>query len=166
MNITIGKSYFGTYELATHLTGRYPENWKGYKFKKPIASLALGVDMQSIAKPDAIQELLLGKPLDRGTGFIPKSDILDIQTAIGQGKGVAGKVMVQHYDSEGNPDGVSQLQFGSYSQGQDTIMGQALQFVLIDECPKDKTILPQCVKRTWSFEGDARVLCTFTPEAG
>lgn len=162
----IGKSDVGTYELAIHLTGRYPEGWDGYRFNGPIDTLALGVDLNTISKPDQLQEKLLGKLDDRGTGFIPKDTIVEIKNKVGMGSGVAESVRVTHYDAEGNPDGVSRLLFGSYSQGQDVLMGLALQFVLIDEMPTDDAILPQCIKRTWSFRGDARVLCTFTPERG
>lgn len=162
----IGKSDVGTYELAIHLTGLYPEDWIGYRFTGPIESIALGVDLATLAKSDQLQEKLLGKLEDRGTGFIPKDDIVEIKNKVGMGASVAEMVRVQHYDADGNPDGVSRLLFGSYSQGQDVLMGLALQFVLIDECPTDDTILPQCIKRTWGFKGAARVLCTFTPEKG
>ena len=162
----IGKSDVGTYELGLHLTGRYPEDWAGYRFSGPIDSLALGVDLATISKPDQLQEKLLGKLDDRGTGFIPKDAIVEIKNKVGMGAGVVESVRIQHYDADGKPDGISRLLFGSYSQGQDVLMGLALQFVLIDEMPTDDTILPQCIKRTWSFRGDARVLCTFTPERG
>lgn len=152
--------------MAIHLTGRYPKDWVGYRFTTPIDAIALGVDLGTISKPDQIQEKLLGKVEDRGTGFIPKDSIVEIKNKVGMGSGVAETVRVQHYDAEGKPDGISRLLFGSYSQGQDVLMGLALQFVLIDECPTDDTILPQSIKRTWGFKGDARVLCTFTPEKG
>lgn len=162
----IGKSDVGTYELSIHLTGRYPDDWSGYRFSGPLDALALGVDLATISKPDQLQEKLLGKLEDRGTGFIPKEAIVEIKNKIGMGQGVAETVRVQHYDADGKPDGISRLLFGSYSQGQDVLMGLSLQFILIDECPTDDAILPQCIKRTWSFKGDARVLCTFTPEKG
>lgn len=162
----IGKSDVGTYELSIHLTGLYPEGWTGYRFTGPIEAIALGVDLATLAKSDQLQEKLLGKVEDRGTGFIPKDCIVEIKNKVGMGATVAETIRVQHYDADGNPDGISRLLFGSYSQGQDVLMGLALNFVLIDECPSDDTILPQSIKRTWGFKGDARVLCTFTPEKG
>lgn len=162
----IGKSDVGTYELSIHLTGCYPEDWTGYRFSGPIEAIALGVDLATLAKSDQLQEKLLGKVEDRGTGFIPKDHIVEIKNKVGMGASVAETIRIQHYNSDGEPDGVSRLLFGSYSQGQDVLMGLALNFVLIDECPSDDTILPQSIKRTWGFKGDARVLCTFTPEKG
>ena len=32
----VGKSYVGAMEMAIHLTGQYPDWWKGKKFDKPI----------------------------------------------------------------------------------------------------------------------------------
>lgn len=159
----LGKSYFGTYETAVHLTGRYPKDWKGHKFDEPINAIALGIDFTQIAKPKAMMELLLGTPSDRGSGWIPKEDIVEIRNKMSN---VAGTVLVKHYNSCGEQDGVSRLDFGSYNQGDEVIMGAAYHWFLIDECPTDDSILEQCKKRQWSLKGKGRGLCVFTPEKG
>lgn len=148
-----------------HLTGRYPENWQGYKFDcGAINAVALGVDFTQIAKPKAMMELLIGPPEDRGSGWIPKEDIVRIVPKMGY-RDVAATVYVKHY-TNGVYDGDSRLDFGSYNQGDEVIMGAVYHWFYIDECPSDDTILEQCKKRQWSLKGKGRGLCVFTPEKG
>lgn len=148
-----------------HLTGRYPENWQGYKFDcGAINAVALGVDFTQIAKPKAMMELLIGLPEDRGSGWIPKEDIVRIVPKMGY-RDVAATVYVKHY-TNGVYDGDSRLDFGSYNQGDEVIMGAVYHWFYIDECPSDDTILEQCKKRQWSLKGKGRGLCVFTPEKG
>lgn len=153
----LGKTYFGTYELALHLTGLYPNDWNGFKFDKPINALALGNSWSQLMMPKALHELLMGPQHDNGSGWIPKNCILN-KTGSGQ-LGAYRKVEVQHISGE-----ISTLTFGTYMSGDESFMGAAIDFFLIDECPNDKTILSQCVKRTWSTNGKG--LCVFTPERG
>ena len=159
----LGKSFFGTYETAVHLTGRYPDAWEGLRFEGPINAVALGVDFTQIAKPKAMQELLIGVPSDRGTGWIPKNDILRMTPKMGV-RDVVATMYVKHYDANGLEDGESRLDFGSYNQGDDVLMGAAYDWFLIDECPTDDTIFEQAKKRTWSCNGKG--MCVFTPEKG
>lgn len=160
----LGKSFFGTYETAVHLTGKYPDNWTGHKFNcGPINAVALGVDFTQIAKPLAMQELLIGPPSDRGAGWIPKEDIVRMTPKMGV-RDVVATIYVKHYDEFGVHDGESRLDFGSYNQGDEVLMGAAYHWFLIDECPTDDTILEQAKKRTWSVNGKG--LCVFTPEKG
>lgn len=161
----IGKSYVGTYETAMHLTGRYPKDWQGLKIQhgRGINAVALGVDFTQIAKPLAMQELLIGPPSARGTGFIPKDDIVKMTPKMGI-RDVVSTIYVKHYDENGIYDGDSRLDFGSYNQGDDVLMGAAYDWFLIDESPSDDTIFEQCKKRGWSVEGSG--LCVLTPEKG
>lgn len=160
----LGKSYFGTYETAMHLTGKYPKDWTGHKFNVgPINAVALGVDFTQIAKPLAMQELLIGNSSDRGAGWIPKDDIVKMIPKMGV-RDVIATVYVKHYDEHGLHDGESRLDFGSYTQGDSVLMGAAYHWFLIDECPSDDTILEQAKKRTWSVDGLG--MCVFTPEKG
>ena len=43
----IGKSYCGSAEMSFHLTGLYPEWWKGKRFKQPIVGWAGGVSNET-----------------------------------------------------------------------------------------------------------------------
>ena len=38
----VGKSFVGAMEMSIHLTGEYPEWWKGKKFKGPIKAWVCG----------------------------------------------------------------------------------------------------------------------------
>lgn len=153
----MGKTYFGTYELAVHLTGLYPDDWDGYRFDKPINAMALGSSWGQISLPGSLHDLLFGPRDSIGTGWIPKDRMLNKISA-----GVFGcfkKVEVKHACG-----GISTITIGSYEQSDVAIMGANLDFFLIDEQPSDKNILPQLVKRTWSSNGIG--LATFTPEKG
>jgi phage terminase large subunit-like protein len=64
--------------------------------------------------------------------------------------------------------GTAVVQFWSYTQGQHAIMGDVVDWVHIDEEPRDQNIRPQVLTRT--INGDrgrgGRVIYTFTPENG
>ena len=64
----------GAYEASLHLTGRYPEWWKGRRFSKPISAWAAG--QTSKTTRDIIQLALLGSAPRFGTGMIPADAIL------------------------------------------------------------------------------------------
>lgn len=106
--------------------------------------------------PHALHELIMGPLSDIGSGWIPKDCIINTLKKSG-GQGAYASVEIRHVSG-----GVSTLKFGTYDSTDDSIQGAALHFALIDECPSDRTILPQCVKRTWTTKG--LVLCSFTPE--
>lgn len=156
----LGKSFSAGFELSCHLTGDYPDWWNGKRFSKAINAAALGFDFSQIARPGAMQSLICGSSDDRGSGFIHKDEIVDI---IQRTKGVIGTIYVQH-KTNGVPDGISRLDFGAYSQGDECLMGASYDFGLIDECPRDDTIFEQLKKRTWDVKGST--LCVFTPEKG
>lgn len=153
----LGKSFAATYELCLHLTGLYPEWWTGHRFTTPTNCLMLGESWSQVMNAEAIHDLVFGSLMDIGTGWLPKDSIVDTQKS-GQ-LGAIAMVTVKHISG-----GYSRLKVGTYQSGDKVLMGSALDFVLIDECPDDKTILPQCVKRTWSRNG--LVLAAFTPERG
>ena len=74
----IGKSFCGAMEMAYHLTGKYPDWWKGKKFDKPIRAWVGGVSNETTR--DVCQKELVGQPDDpsaKGTGSIPLDDIGD-----------------------------------------------------------------------------------------
>ena len=76
----VGKSLLGSFELAIHLTGRYPSWWQGRRFNGPIKAWAAGDSSKTVR--EIIQEKLLGKPGQLGTGMIPKDAIIPTGTRI------------------------------------------------------------------------------------
>ncbi len=159
----IGKTYTGTTIDAFHLTGDYPDDWEGHKFEFPPHCWGLGYSMEKTR--DLLQSALFGD-FTSGIGFagglIPKDRIVGWESAQGTINAMR-TVRVKHASG-----GTASIQFWSYAQGQHAIMGDVVDWVHIDEEPKDQTIRPQVLTRT--INGDkgegGRIIYTFTPENG
>jgi phage terminase large subunit-like protein len=158
-----GKSETGAYESTAHLTGRYPEWWKGRVWKRPVRAWADGET--SLLVRDVQQKKLCGPPgvaEDFGTGFIPKEDIVDTSLARGV-TDAYDTIQVKHYRSDGTPDGVSTLTFKSYEQGQKKHQGEPIDFDWCDEEPPED-VYSEILTRTTATDG--MVMVTFTPLQG
>ena len=75
----IGKTVSTCYEVAMHLTGRYPTWWKGKVFTGPITVMVAGEGWQQVAM--VLQNELLGTQDIKiteavGTGAIPRDSIV------------------------------------------------------------------------------------------
>jgi phage terminase large subunit-like protein len=159
----IGKSMTGRVMDACHLTGDYPDDYPGHKFEHPPLCWCLGYSMEKTR--DLLQNHLFGK-FRPGEGFegglVPKDRIVSWESAIGTPNAMR-TVRVKHVTG-----GTSVMQFWSYSQGQHAIMGDIVDWVHVDEEPRDQTIRPQLITRT--ANGDkgrgGRVIYTLTPENG
>nr|UYL16517.1 MAG: terminase large subunit [Caudoviricetes sp.] len=159
----LGKSYFSTYETAIHCTGRYPKDWTGLKFNKAnLNVLVMGWDWSQINRPKCTAELLLGTAEDRGSGWIPKDDIVRMVPKMGV-RDTISTVYIKHYDENGIYDGDTRLTFDVYSAGMGTLMGMEIDFALMDEQVPEE-IFSQVKKRLWSSRGSA--LYVATPEGG
>ena len=154
----VGKTYCGAAETAYHLTGNYPEWWKGRRFNKPIRAWAAGESNDTTR--DIIQKELFGNPQDptkKGTGAVPLDNIVETVRKPGVPNAFSS-VLVKH-GSGGN----SQISFKAYEQGFEKFMGEAIDVVWLDEEPKQE-IFSQCITRT--ADTDGIVYMTFTPERG
>jgi len=157
----IGKTYTGTDIDAMHLLGDYPDDWPGHKFDFPPMCWGLGYSMEKTR--DLLQSALFGKYIagEFEGGLVPKSRILSHESATGTPNAMR-TIRVKHKLGE------SVIQFWSYSQGSHAIMGDVVDFIHVDEEPKDQTIRPQLLTR--SINGDkgkgGRIIYTFTPENG
>lgn len=158
----VGKSRTGCLIDSFHLTGNYPEDWKGHKFERPILAWLLGYSGEKTR--DLLQSKLFGRFIGNEFegGYIKKEDIIDHKAMTGT-SGAMREVRVRHKSG-----GISTCQFWSYSQGQHALMGDVVDWFHIDEEPKDKSIYPQVLTRT--INGDqgrgGRGILTFTPENG
>ena len=161
----VGKTYTGCYMDAIHATGRYPDDWKGHKFISPPLIWCLGYSGEKCR--DILQSALFGD-YSNGVfsgGLISPDHILD---AVGGGTPrLAAEVKVKWIGADGR-EGVSTVQFKSYSQGQHALMGDSVDWYHIDEEPKDATIWPQVLTRSASGDNGkgGRGILTFTPENG
>ena len=167
----VGKSIAGAYEMAVHLTGKYPDWWVGKRFYGPIKAWSCGLNHLKVR--DSLQRELLGQLTRRrngsvaevvglGTGMLPADAILATRPKSGVTDAV-DTVHVQHYDLMGKPDGVSVLVFKSYDQGVDAFSAEAVHVIHLDEEP-DRAIFVECSIRTATTKGI--VLVTATPLLG
>jgi phage terminase large subunit-like protein len=153
-----GKTTCGSAELAFHLTGDYPEWWRGKRFDKPVRAWAAGVTAETTR--DVLQEKLIGPPFreaEWGTGMIPKAAIAGIATSRGIPAAI-DTVSVRHVSG-----GLSSLQFKSYERGREKWQGAALEVVYFDEEP-DEHIFVEGLTRT--NETGGTVFVCFTPLLG
>lgn len=152
----LGKSLSGAAEMAIHLTGRYPDWWDGRVFTKPPVAWASGVTGESVR--DTVQRLLVGRPGQYGTGFIPADCIVgEPRRAMGVAD-LLDSVAVRH-----SSGGESRLYFKRYEQGREKWQGETLDIVWFDEEPPSD-IYTEGLTRTNATGGMAYM--TFTPLLG
>ena len=146
----------GGFELALHLTGRYPDWWRGRRFDRPIVAWAAGDTRETTrdilqrkvigAKGKLLEGLALVRPAllgDTSAGFIPDS---------------FSGVKVKHISG-----GYSELIFKSYDQGREAFQGTEVDVILLDEEPPLNVYI-ECLTRTMTNNG--LVMLTFTPLRG
>ncbi|MER2529188.1 MAG: terminase family protein [Candidatus Competibacter denitrificans] len=153
----LGKTLAASMELAMHLTGQYPDGWRGRTWQRPIHAWAASETAQ--ATRDNIQRLLLGRPGELGTGSIPLANIIGTPTAARGVAGLVDTVRIRHQKS----GGVSTLTFKTYDQGRERWQGETLDIVAFDEEPPED-IYMEGLTRTNATGGF--VWLTFTPLLG
>lgn len=151
----LGKTIAGSFEMAMHLTGLYPDWWSGRRFDKPVVAWAGSVT--GIGTRDTVQRLVMGRPGQHGTGAIPKSAIIETKSAMGVADAI-DHVKVKHVTG-----GTSLLYFKSYEQGREKWQGETLDLVWFDEEPP-QDIYFEGLTRTNATGGIAYM--TFTPLLG
>lgn len=155
----VGKSYCGAFELAFHLTGRYPDWWPGRRYDRPLRVWA-GSDTSETTR-DTVQTNLIGPPADKdawGTAAIPKDALVDISPR----RGVADAIdtaLIRHVSG-----GTSSLGFKSYDQGRQKWQGAVRDIIWLDEEPP-LDIYTEALTRTNTIP-DGMIFLTFTPLLG
>ncbi len=154
----LGKTVAGGFECAMHMTGRYPDWWKGRRYDRPVRLWAAGVTGESTR--DNPQRILLGPPAIRdqwGTGAIPGDAI--VNTSLGRNLADAvDSIVVRHLCG-----GLSILAFKAYGMGREKWQGQTLDGVWFDEEPP-LDIYMEGLTRTNATGGFTMI--TFTPLLG
>lgn len=150
-----GKTWSSAYEIAIHLTGRYPEWWTGRRWSRPTVGWATGITGESVR--DTLQRLLLGRSGEWGTGTIPADDIIDVKRAQGIADSV-DTVLVRHITG-----GISRVTFKSYEKGRERWQGETIDFLALDEEPP-LDIYVEGLTRTNATKG--MLFMTFTPLKG
>ncbi|EEO4608483.1 hypothetical protein G6S93_004409 [Salmonella enterica] len=164
----VGKTWCGAYEMATHITGRYPDWWKGRKIEgSGRLYWCVGVDLKMVR--DIQQKELLGTANATiteaiGTGTIPRECIRLDKGVIKDGPRIES-IQIKHVDG-----GYNTLEFfGSTDKGQG-LMGKEVIFAWVDEeSPYSEAIWSQLNMRVANADGpgaDGSILITATPEVG
>ena len=159
----LGKTLSGAAEMAMHLTGRYPDWWKGRVFNTPSQAWVASVTGE--VTRDAAQRLLIGEPgvvSARGTGYIPHDALGD--TPPKQNIPKALSMAVVKWGGGGDVQAKeSVLTFKSYDQGREKFQGGTIHVMWFDEEPP-LDIYIEGKTRTNVHKGI--VSLTFTPLLG
>ena len=153
-----GKTWAGAFEVAMHLTGRYPDWWKGRRFNYAIRAM-VGSESAELTRK-GVQRLLVGPPELReewGTGAIPHDCLRDTSMKQGVPDAISSAV-VKHVCGED-----SVIQFNSYDQGRGKWQADTVDLVWMDEEPP-QSIYSEALTRTNATGGS--VFVTFTPLLG
>jgi len=154
-----GKTTMGAYEATVHATGLYPTWWEGHRFPRPNSGWVAGDTSKTVR--EIIQEKLLGKPTQPGTGMIPEELIVNRIAKSGVPEGVE-TLYVRHVTG-----GTSIITFKSYDQKRISFQGTSQDWIWLDE-EVDEAIYTECCMRcmkTSDFAG-GMVFLTFTPLMG
>lgn len=131
----LGKTWAGGFEWGIHLTGRYPDWWRGRIFNKPVRFWAAGVTGESTR--DNPQRVLVGPPQQEeqwGTGAIPHNALKDWASSRGL-PGALDSIVVKHGGGGDVQAGESVCSFKSYEKGRQKWQGETLDGVWYDEEP-------------------------------
>ena len=155
----LGKTFAGAAECAYHLTGLYPDWWRGRRFTKSVKAWAAGES--STVVRDTSQKLLCGEAgvdLAFGTGLIPKDLFFDKPSLARGVTDAYDTIQVKHVSG-----GVSVLRFKSYEQGREKFQGETIDFFWGDEEPDEK-VYSEMLTRITATKGMGYI--TFTPLKG
>jgi phage terminase large subunit-like protein len=154
----LGKTFAGAAEVAMHLTGRYPDGWKGRRWDHATRWLC-GSESAELTRK-GVQRLLVGPPEDEslwGTGAIPYECLKGYSRRQGVADALASLV-VKHESGDN-----SILQFQSYDQGRSKWQADTIDGVWFDEEPP-LDVYSEGLTRTTATSG--MVFVTFTPLLG
>ena len=157
----LGKTWSAGFEHAMHLTGRYPDWWKGAVFDEPTIGWAASETSQSTR--DTVQRILLGQVGSWGTGSIPRDAIAEIKRAAHGVPDAVETVLVKHGGGGDVQAGTSRVTIKTYDQGRLRWQGETLDWVWFDEEPPED-IYFEGLTRTNAKAGI--VTLTFTPLKG
>jgi phage terminase large subunit-like protein len=154
-----GKTETGAFEAACHLTGDYPDKWKGRVFEQPTMGWICGET--SLLVRDVQQKKLCGPPgVDSmfGTGMIPKDSFADKPSLARGVTDAYDTIQVRHKSG-----GISIGRFKSYEQGRQKFQGEGLDWIWFDEEPP-LDIYAEGIARIGERDGISWL--TFTPLKG
>lgn len=152
-----GKTMASAYITTCHVTGLYPEWYKGRRFNHPIDCWVVGKDNKVVV--DNLQNLLCGPVGDFGTGLIP-SKCLDHESLGDPKKAQAGLGKVRIFHKSG---GISTIGFKTYDAGFMSFESWKGHLIWLDEEPPAQ-VLTSCIARLTTTNG--LLYMSYTPLAG
>ncbi len=156
----LGKTMAGGFEVAMHLTGRYPDWWEGRRFDHPTVFWVGGVTAE--ATRDGAQRILLGRAGQLGTGTIPAKDIVGAPLSR---PGVADAIAIAK--TKHRSGGTSVLIFKSFDQGREKWQGDTIDGVWFDEEPGEDIYTEGLTRTNAGGRGKGGIsFLTFTPLLG
>jgi phage terminase large subunit-like protein len=174
----IGKTEAAAFEVATHLSGRYPHWWDGKRFEHPTRWWAAGDTRQTTR--DIIQVSLMGAhegvPTGEWSGMIEPRLVAKVSRATGGVANCLDTVYVEHVEKEHGAPMLSEISFKSYDQGRRTFQGTAKHGIWLDEEPPppqeaseamaqgSSEVYTECLLRLMTTNGI--LISTYTPLRG
>lgn len=158
----LGKTFSAGAESAYHLTGRYPDWWRGKAFKHPTFGAA--ASETGLLTRDGVQRILFGWPATPlGTGLLPKDAIKEIFYSKFGPAHLMEMVRIAWGGGGDVQAGESVYYQRSYDQGRARIQAMDLHWFWLDEEP-DEGYYMEALTRTNLHLGP--VYLTFTPLKG
>lgn len=152
-----GKTLCCAAEVVWHATGGYPDWWAGLRRKGAQRIWVLGESVVLVR--DTLQRHLCGAP-EIGSGLIPADAYHGRVIMVSGGMGAVDTVYVQHFDADGNPDGLSSITFKTFEQRRERLQSESVDVIWIDErCSSE--IYAELLARTSATNG--HLLVSFTP---
>jgi phage terminase large subunit-like protein len=152
----MGKTLACSFEVACHLTGQYPNWWRGKRFKKPIRCWVVGESV--ILVRDTLQKQLCGGQ-EFGSGTVPLYSFAKKPIMVPGGTGSIDTAFVTH-ETDGKVDGVSSVTFKTFEQRREKLQSESVDLVWIDEKP-DESVYSELLARTSATDGI--IITSFTP---
>ena len=155
-----GKTHAVCYAAALHMTGKYPKWWVGRRFDRPVTIWFAGEDAKAVR--ESLQEKLLGRSGNYGTGLIPGDSLVDVRTRAGVADTI--DVFSVKHVSGGKSRGV----FKAYEQGRESFQSAAVDIIILDEEPP-QPIYSEALTRTLSTkpgQPNGLIMASFTPLKG
>lgn len=156
----VGKSESGAFEVTAHVTGQYPDWWRGRRFDEPGEWWVCGTTAETTR--DIVQAKLFGPPNPNGDilpgGMIPPNLIVHRQKRPHGLPGAFEQVWIRHRTGKH-----SVIAFKTYEQGRKSFEGTSKQGIWCDEEPP-LDVWTEMLLRLVTTKGIAIV--TFTPLQG
>jgi phage terminase large subunit-like protein len=174
----IGKTEAAGFEVALHLTGRYPPWWDGRRFEHPTKWWAAGDTRQTTR--DIIQVSLMGAhegvKTSEWSGMIEPRLVASVVRSTGGVANCLDTIYVEHVEKQHGAPMLSEVAFKSYDQGRRVFQGTEKDGIWLDEEPPppqdlseaqaqgSSEVYTECLLRLMTTNGI--LISTFTPLRG